>query len=382
MKKNKKPVIFSLFSGLGFLDLGFEKAGFPIVLVNEYEKAFIEGYRYARERMRLPLPKYGFLNVSAELLSQGEYNNQLKKYILIERRAGNPIGFIAGPPCPDFSVGGKNKGYNGENGRLTKIYFELICQFKPDFFVFENVKGLYKTKKHKVFFEEMKNCVIESDYLITEKLVNSLVYGVPQNRERIILLGFKKKFLKARGIKFNENEVYLNGNFPWRKFEIFKIDQKRKYLWPKKSPFKEDGVLEMPEGIIKELTVEHWFRINNVLLHENACKQFQVKAAKKRFEVIEEGDDSRKSYKRLHRWRYSPTASYGNNEVHLHPYMVRRLSVAEALAIQSLPKDFILPNENMTLTQMFKGVGNGVPYLLSLAIAKSTFDFLEYNTSI
>ncbi len=43
-------------------------------------------------------------------------------------------------------------------------------------------------------------------------------------------------------------------------------------------------------------------------------------------------------YKRLHRWRYSPTACYGNNEVHLHPYKPRRISVAEALAIQSLPQ--------------------------------------------
>ncbi|MBE9201384.1 DNA cytosine methyltransferase [Nodularia sp. LEGE 06071] len=57
-----------------------------------------------------------------------------------------------------------------------------------------------------------------------------------------------------------------------------------------------------------------------------------------RFTAIDEGDVSNKSFKRPHRWRYSPTACYGNNEVHLHPYQVRRISVAEALAIQSLPK--------------------------------------------
>jgi site-specific DNA-cytosine methylase len=50
------------------------------------------------------------------------------------------------------------------------------------------------------------------------------------------------------------------------------------------------------------------------------------------FKVIDEGDDLKKSYKRLHRWRYSPTAAYGNNEVHLHPYKARRISAAEALA--------------------------------------------------
>ena len=80
-------------------------------------------------------------------------------------------------------------------------------------------------------------------------------------------------------------------------------------------------------------------------------------------QTIEEGDVSRKSFKRLHRWRYSPTAAYGNNEVHLHPYKVRRLSIAEVLAIQSVPPEFELPS-NMSLTDMFKTVGNGVPVLM------------------
>lgn len=91
---------------------------------------------------------------------------------------------------------------------------------------------------------------------------------------------------------------------------------------------------------------------------------------------IDEGDDSKKSYKRLHRWRYSPTVAYGNNEVHLHPYKVRRLSAAEALALQTLPKEFALPDD-MTLTNKFKTIGNGVPYLLSSGIAKTIRDYLN-----
>ena len=90
---------------------------------------------------------------------------------------------------------------------------------------------------------------------------------------------------------------------------------------------------------------------------------------------FDEGDDSRKCYKRLHRWRYSPTAAYGNNEVHLHPYQARRLSVAETLAIQSLPKGFELP-EGVSLSAKFKTIGNGVPYLLAEGVAKTLLDFL------
>ena len=59
------------------------------------------------------------------------------------------VGFIGGPPCPDFSTAGKNKGAEGENGQLTSVYVNLIIKRAPDFFVLENVKGLYQTKKHK-----------------------------------------------------------------------------------------------------------------------------------------------------------------------------------------------------------------------------------------
>jgi DNA (cytosine-5)-methyltransferase 1 len=91
---------------------------------------------------------------------------------------------------------------------------------------------------------------------------------------------------------------------------------------------------------------------------------------------VEEGDVSRKSYKRLNRWRYSPTVAYGNNEVHLHPYKSRRLSASEALAIQSLPADFELPS-SMNLSDMFKTIGNGVPFLLAQGVAKTIRDYLE-----
>src|SRR5699024_1972529 len=91
--------------------------------------------------------------------------------------------------------------------------------------------------------------------------------------------------------------------------------------------------------------------------------------------TIPEGESRGKSFKRLHRWRYSPTAAYGNNEVHLHPYLPRRISVAEALAIQSLPEWFELP-QNISLSSKFKMVGNGVPYLLSYGIASELYEWI------
>ena len=129
-----------------------------------------------------------------------------------------------------------------------------------------------------------------------------------------------------------------------------------------------------PNNVPIELTVQYWFDTNKVECHPNQIDCFKPRAGLEKFKVIEEGDVSRKSYKRLHRWRYS-TAAYGNNEVHLHPYKSRRISVAEALAIQSMPKNFSLPAD--IYSNKFKMIGNGVPYLLSKAIAELIREYLK-----
>jgi DNA (cytosine-5)-methyltransferase 1 len=106
----------------------------------------------------------------------------------------------------------------------------------------------------------------------------------------------------------------------------------------------------------------------------NSDEYFTPKSLK--FEEIIEGDTSRKSFKRLHRNKYSPTAAYGNNEVHLHPVLRRRLSVREALRIQTVPDTYIIQG-NISLSTKFKVIGNGVPVKLSSEIAKSMKELLN-----
>lgn len=105
----------------------------------------------------------------------------------------------------------------------------------------------------------------------------------------------------------------------------------------------------------------------------NSNEYFIPKSNK--FNEIEEGDTSRKSFKRLHRDKYSPTVAYGNNEVHLHPVLPRRLSVREALRLQTVPDSYVVADD-VTLSTKFKVIGNGVPVKLSRAIAKSMKELL------
>ena len=122
--------------------------------------------------------------------------------------------------------------------------------------------------------------------------------------------------------------------------------------------------------------MQYWFDKNDVEHHPNAGDCFVPRQGLRKMLVVREGDVSKKSHKRLHRWRYSPTVAYGNNEVHLHPYHARRLTVAEALALQSLPKEFALPPD-MSLTDKFKTTGNGVPYLMAKGVATTIHEYLD-----
>lgn len=370
-----RPTIFSFFSGAGFLDLGFEMSGYNIAYVNEIHPPFMETYQYSRKMLNLPAPLFGYNQGDVALLTEGENKQHLKILVEDVRKTNSIVGFIGGPPCPDFSVAGKNRGHQGDNGKLSATYVQLICQQKPDFFLFENVKGLWRTKKHRAFFEEMKIKLHEAGYVTTERLINAIEYGVPQERERIILIGFQKKLLKKLAIKVG-NRIILDDIFPWGKYIKYPIEKNTSYSWPTINAFVQDSESNCPDNIPRELTIQHWFELNKVLEHPNANHCFTARAGLARFLVIDEGDICKKSYKRLHRWRYSPTACYGNNEVHLHPYKARRISVAEALAIQSMPKEYVLPPK-LTLSNMFKTVGNGVPYIAAKAIAQTIFDFLD-----
>lgn len=368
---DRKLKVFSFFSGSGFLDLGFEKSGYEIELVNEFQPNFMRAYKYSRDAMGIKPPVFGYFNIDVnEFLT--EKKDELRTYIEQSRQDGSLIGFIGGPPCPDFSVAGKQKGRDGENGKLSLSYINLIIEFKPDFFLFENVKGLWRTKRHREFFDELRKMLECAGYETTARLTNALEYGTPQDRDRILMVGLSIDANK----KFFKSKKKIQADFPWTKYQKYDLAEIKKLNWPQTDSYAENSIRECPRDIPKELTVEYWFEKNDVVHHPNALDYFKPKAGKAKMEVVAEGDDSKKSYKRLHRWRYSPTVAYGNNEVHLHPYKTRRLSAAEAMALQTLPKEFCLPGD-MTLTDKFKTIGNGVPFLLAKGIALTIQSYLE-----
>jgi len=349
--------------------MGFEQAGFEVVWTNEADRAFSEMYSFGMTLWRESAFKE---SKPASISLRGNIENVFAPRILTEAFNGKKprlFGIIGGPPCPDFSTGGKNRGCKGTNGRLSKTYVHRICSIKPSFFVFENVPGLKRTKIHREFLTKLEKKLEGKGYCLDLRIMNALDFGLPQDRERLFMIGIQQRTVrKCLGRKVDSTE---RDWFPWPEPKY--TDAKASYSWPEivtngRSPKK-------PSGIPDELTVYSLFGGDDDpsgLPNGNDC----FKPYSEKFKTIKEGDTRRKSFKRLHRFRFSPTVCYGHNEVHLHPWKKRRLSVREAMRIQGIPDTYALP-EAASLSAKFAVVSNGVPVPLSKAVAESLMKLLE-----
>lgn len=363
----KQIPLLSFFTGGGFLDIGFEEAGFEVVWTNEFDRTFADMYEHGMTSWRWS--RDPILPV-AKIHDRRDITTIQMEEILSKAFTGrrpDVFGVIGGPPCPDFSIGGRNSGHRGERGKLSQTFIDLICSLRPQFFVMENVPGLFRTRKHRQFFEKLRLDLWNGNYATSYKMLNALHFGVPQDRLRLFVVGFSQPFLQKRlkrHVMFNES---------WFPFPCGAYDNAMKYHWPTSNPYQSR--IRRPKGIPEELTVDYWFKkLPEPYKLPNGKDVFAANSEK--FRRIPEGDNSGKSFKRLHRYRYSPTVCYGNNEVHLHPTKPRRLSVREAMRLQTIPDEYVLPMDK-SLTAKFKLVGNGVPCILAEEVAKAVMSFLN-----
>lgn len=364
--------ILSFYSGGGFMDMGFEKAGFEIVWTNEVDEVFaklheagITSWRKARGNgIKAEIfNKKSIIDVSAEKIVEEAFP------------VGKPedFGIIGGPPCQDFTINGNMAGFNGERGKLTIVFFDRILELLPTFFVMENVTGLTKSISSKDHLEKLLKRV-EKKYYVDHKTLNALDFGVPQFRERVFFVGIRKDKLDENIVKKSLGE--------WFSFPVNKIynGSASKYIWAITVPFGKK--LTKPSDLPIELCVENclvpFMQMNKI---PNANEYFNLYVQEEKLKRIGEGETNRPSFKRLHRFKYSPTACYGNNEVHLHPYRNRRLSVREALRIQGVEDSYVLPPE-LPLSKKFKMIGNGVPVPLAEAVANAVKYFVIQNNVI
>lgn len=386
--------ILSFFTGAGLMDIGFIEAGFEPIWHNEFDPAFVEGFEFAMQSLYGDNKgeQIGLIQNTAPLESIS--TGTIVKEAFGDGGKPDVFGVIGGPPCPDFSSAGRHQGKEGANGILSKTFVMQIQGLQPTFFVFENVPGLLRTEKHREYLVELLE-FLSPDFAIDIDILNALDFGVPQDRHRVFLVGFRRDWLEEnKGIEPSQNNTdwpaILDAvrvkvsqpqqtpdyskelNFPWPHNERYH-GAKFEYDWP---DVVEPGVdPEKPKDIPEELMVgTHICNLDELVRLPNGCDSFVPYSPK--FKRRKEGQVRGKSFKRLHRWRYSPSAAYGNNEVHLHPTEPRRLTVREVMRIQSVPDSYALP-ETMPLSKKFKTIANGVPVTLATVLARKVYAALQ-----
>lgn len=176
MQNNKmnKIRMLSLFSGCGGLDLGFEQVGdYHTVWANDFKHEACVTFE----------KHFGKVIVEGDIEKIDPYNNKdIPDCDLI----------IGGFPCQDFSIIWKQPGLNGERGNLYKSFLRFVDAKKPKAFVAENVKGILTANKRKAIkqiVEDFQN--IAPGYLVKPHLYNFAEYGVPEYRERVLIVGIR-----------------------------------------------------------------------------------------------------------------------------------------------------------------------------------------------
>jgi len=162
--ENLNKSVIDLFAGCGGLSLGFEAVGFRTT-------------------------GYEILDDAAETCRNNLLGECYTQRLTPETEYPKADIVIGGPPCQPFSVGGKQLGLKDSRDGFP-IFIAAIEKIQPEIFLFENVRGLLY--KNKWYLQEIVNYLKELGYTIFYRLLNAKYYGVPQNRERVIVIGSRK----------------------------------------------------------------------------------------------------------------------------------------------------------------------------------------------
>lgn len=360
--------VIDLFAGCGGFSCGFEKAGYDIVSAVEFDKNIAKSYEINHPNTKM----------IADDIKNVDNNKIFKR--------NDATVIIGGPPCQGFSMAGARirKGFiDDPRNYLFKHYFNVVKIVRPKIFIIENVKGILTMKNGQVF-EEIKKIFEDADnfegkpYKIQYKVMKAKEYGIPQNRERTIIIGSMIDFNLDKEIdKTKEYIKETNKQF----FDNITVWQAISNL-PKPT---EDGNIKVGkiENNYQSFLISRTGRtFNHIVTRHNtvALKRMEKIGINENYMVLDEKIKTvhSGSYGRLDPNSIAPTVTTRfdtpSGGRFIHPFENRTITPREAARIQSFPDDFKFFG---TKSCVCKQIGNAVPPKLSYFLGTMIRRILE-----
>ena len=404
-----------LFAGAGGLSEGFIASGYnPIAHVEMnsdacmtlrtracyyYLKKFKQESVYfdylrgliTRDELYSTVPDFVMKSVINETMNEVSMPALLSKIKrLMKQHDVKSIDLIVGgPPCQAYSLVGRAvKGEcmkNDPRNYLYRVYLQVLSEFKPKMFVFENVPGLLTANKGK-FFEDMKSAFNAAGYNLNYRILNARNFNVLQNRQRVILIGWLKKYSLQYPV-FEEIQT------SYTVYDIFEDlppiqagEESNNYLTEIPNEYLTVTGIRKPNDIltwhiarpvierdkeIYKIVISAWNsdkrRIKYTDLPSELCTHKNRTAFLDRFKVV--AADLPASHTMV-----AHISKDGHYYIHPDILQARSISVREAARIQSFPDDFFFEGSR---TAAFTQIGNAVPPLMAKGIAAKLKKQLE-----
>jgi len=341
-KKRKTPCVspsernkfkfIEVCSGAGGLSKGFMDLGFDALLLNDNDK-------FCVETLKLNHP-------STEIFKGSMMDINLDKY-----KKMNVDVLMGGVPCQSFSQAGKREGIKDDRGKLILHFIKMIDEINPKIFLIENVKGLTTHNKGETLKYIINKINALEKYVISYKILNANNYSVPQNRERLIIVGVR-------------NDIKKTFNFP----------EEHKY-----KPVLKDVLTDCPKSPGVEYSKNKYDIMK--LVPEGGCWiDLPVELQKSYMgKSYYSGGGRRGILKRLDMNKPSLTLLTSPSQKQTercHPIETRPLQTLEYARIQTFPDDYKFFG---SINQIYKQIGNAVPVNLSKAIARELLNILNYE---
>lgn len=353
----------SLFSGAMGLDLGIEKVGFKI-------RVCVEKDKWAAQTIRA--------NTSIPVIER-DINDVPTDEILAAAGIGRQdvTLVIGGPPCQAFSTAGKQKGFADFRGNVMLQYLRVVRDIMPEFFIMENVRGLQSAKLNSVpaeyaEYEPIKDVkgsafhfmVAEFrklGYSISHALLNAANYGVPEKRERIVVIGHRGERVPIPSPTHSENGEF--GTKKWNTLRSCIGDMEHRtdlhYTELRKRSLPYMKILK--EG-------QNWRNLPGDMAMQAMGKAYFLSGDKTGF------------LRRLKFDEPSPTLVTSPTmpaTLLCHPTQLRPLSIEEYARIQQFPDSWTF---NGRLETIYKQIGNAMPVGLGQAVGQQIMRFINGQT--